>query len=308
MHRFGVLLLMTAVTAGRVFAGAVLAPIFSSHYTVVDLGVPTGGMGVTVLVDPVDPLELLISRGGEIDLVGVTRDPASGHITGYTGATSTLYTSAPADGGMAYAPNGAFLYITAAPTSIGEIKAGATSATKTVNIGVSDKDGGGGGLNFVPSGFNGAGNLVVAVYGDGTVCVVAPMTADGNGTYNFSNPGCASGETTTVGGRLNGIAYVPLGSPLFSGPSVLVSQYSNARVLAFLTDANGLPDTSSQQDFMTGASIYGMSVDPVTGDMLMIDWQHQTLLEVNGFVPEPATFILAGAALAILGKRKIRLV
>ena len=136
MHMFRVLILIAAVTAVPVFAGAVISPIFSSHYTVVDLGVPTGGMGPTVYVNPFDPLELLIGRGGEIDVIGITRDPTSGHITGYTGTQSTRYTSASVDAGMEYAPNGALLFVSA-PSSVGEIKAGATSTTKTVNIGIS---------------------------------------------------------------------------------------------------------------------------------------------------------------------------
>ena len=154
----------------------------------------------------------------------------------------------------------------------------------------------------MPMGYNGAGNLVVSSYGSGTVCVVVP-TADGSGTYDIS--GCVGGETATIGGTVDGIGYVALGSPLFSGQSMLVAGYSANAVSAYTIDANGLPDPSSQRDFLTDAQIYGISVDPLTGDMLMVDWSHQTLLEVDGFAPEPATFILAGAALAILAKRKV---
>jgi PEP-CTERM motif len=287
--------------------GANIAPFYAGSYTLKSLGsvsgVPGPYGGLAFL--PGDPNTLLLggsanNTAGVIDAIGVLRD-ADGHITGFNG-TATQYAIAPnIDGGLTFGPGGVLFY-TAYPTNqIGQIKPGSTNPDTLTPAPVNSSVGT---LGFVPAGFNGAGNFIVASYNGGSMCV-ASLTPDGTGTYAVG--GCSASVTT--GGGPEGIVWAPLGSPLFPNQTMLVSEYAHNRVSAYETDSNGLPIPATRKDFVQGLNgAEGAVIDPVTGDFLFSTFgSGNQIMAVRGFAaPEPATLALAGASLIAFAIRRRR--
>ncbi|MFO0909723.1 MAG: hypothetical protein U0794_15480 [Isosphaeraceae bacterium] len=273
-----------------------IAPGFSGSYSLNNLGsaagVPGSYGGLTLLYN--DPNVLLIGgnangASGGIYAVNLIRG-AGNHITGFSGS-ATLYATAPnIDGGLAYGP-GNVLFFTRYPSNgIGEIKPGSSSPDKLVTLsGVASSVGS---VAFVPAGFPGAGTMKIASYSGGGF-YEATLTPDGSGTYDV---GTGTLQATTGSGP-EGLAYIPAGSPLFSNPSMLISEYSGNRVSAYTLDANGAPIPGSRQDFVTGLSgAEGAFVDPLTGDFLFSTFgSGSQIYSVQGFtaaVPEPGSLLL----------------
>jgi hypothetical protein len=292
---------------GSAMLAATIAAPYSANYTIVDLGavpgVPAPYGGLTVKAG--DNNTLLIggaaNSSGGIYAEGLSRN-ASGHIIGFTGTASLFSTAPNIDGGLAYAPNGMLMY-TAYPTNaVGEIKPGSSSPDQIVPLaaGLSSV----GTLAFVPAGYSGAGNFVLATYSTSVYCT-APLSPTGTGTYTIG----ACSNTVSGSGGPEGIVYVPLGSANFGSPSMLVSEYGASRVSAYQVDANGLPVLASRTDFITGLSgAEGAAIDPVTGDFLFSTFGGGNhLYAITGFVapvsetPEPGTTLLLVSGLALFG-------
>jgi len=290
--------------------GAVLAPPYGPpSYSFLDPnlksvpGVPGPYGGLTL--EQGDPNTLLIGgnanlEAGAIYSIGLTRN-ASGHISGFSG-TATPFASAPfIDGGLAYGPGGVLFYTAysdnaASNNRVGEIKPGSTSPDKVVDLTPLGVFSSVGTLAFVPAGQPGAGNFKIASF-DGGQFYNATLSPDGSGTYNIT-----SATQTTVPGRgPEGISYVPTGSPLFSQPSLLLSEYRGGTVGAYHVDLNGDPIVASRQDFITGLTgAEGAFIDPRTGDFLFSTFGGgNQVIEVQGFaavVPEPSTLVMGGTA------------
>ncbi len=299
------LLPMVALVLGltsSVVQAQTLDPAYSGAYTLFDLGsastVPPLYGGLTLLAG--DPNTLLIGgnangASGAIYSVKVTRD-VNGHITGFNGP-ATFYASAPyIDGGLSYAPNGDLLY-TAYPTNqIGEIKPGSTSPDKLIDLSPLGISSSVGSLGFVPAGFPGAGSFKIASYSGGGF-YNAQLVPDGSGTYDITGVSLSS----IPGGGPEGITYVPAGSPVFSGPTMLLSQYGANTVSAYQVDANGNPIVASQSTFISGlGGVEGAFTDPLTGDFLFSTFGNgNRIIEVQGFAkppvgtPEPSTVVSA---------------
>jgi len=291
------------IFAASLAAAANIAPFYAGAYTLSDLGALPGAQtpygGLTFLAG--NSNTLLIGTGangpGGIAQLGLTRD-VDGHIIGFSGP-ATPFASAPLiDGGLAYGPGGVLFFTEYGPNIIGEIKPGGNGAAKTVTAPVPSSVGT---LGFVPSGFNGAGNFVVASYSTNTMCV-APLTPDGTGTFNVG----ACTATVTGASGPEGMVWVPQGSSLFPIQSMLISEYGSARVSSYLIDGNGLPIIASRKDFIQNlSSVEGATLDPVTGDFLFSTFTGSGhLYEVRGFAasaPEPAVEGLIGVGLATLG-------
>jgi hypothetical protein len=246
------------------------------------------------------------SSVGVIDQVALTRD-SNGHITGFSGPATPFAAAPSIDGGLAFGPGGVLFYTTWPGNKIGEIKPGSGSANKMVNAPVPSSTGT---LGFVPAGFQGEGNLIVGSYTTSTLCV-APLTADGNGTFDVG----ACGASVIEGGGAEGLVWVPQGSTLFPNQSVLLSSYGSGKVFSYKIDSNGLPIPATRQDFVQNAAgIEGAAIDPVSGDFVFSTFGGSNhMLVVRGFesaavgAPEPGAEALIGiglTAIAVLARRR----
>ena len=168
------------------------------------------------------------------------------------------------DGGIAYAPGGVLFYSQYGPNAVAQVKLGSNADDKVVALGPLGIEYSTGALNFVPAGYNGAGQFKVSSWKGGEFYTVT-LTADVSGTYNLTG----ATQVATLGGGPEGFAYVPLGSPLFGSQSMLVSEYSAGNVAAYTIDANGNPVPGSRRTFIAGLDgAEGAAVDPLTGDFL----------------------------------------
>jgi len=265
----------------------VVAPAFSDSYTLDDLGPPPGVPanlgGLTLKAGTTD--RLLIggfanAPGGKLYEVGVTRD-AEGHINGFSGTAAEFAEADNNDGGVAYGP-GDVLFLARYPlVELGQTKPGSTITDKVIDLRNHNVGGSLGALTFVPAGLPGAGSLKLASYIGGQ-WYDAAVVPDGSGTYDLI-------DVTPVSGAVlsgpEGIAYVNSGSPEFSNPSVLVSEYGAGRVSAFDVGADGDPFVETRRDFVTGLSgAEGAFVDPVTGDFLFSTYGGgNRVIVVSGF-------------------------
>ncbi len=290
------MLLAMALPASSFAQPAIAAP-YDTNYSFTSLGnvpnVPANYGGINFLAG--DPNTLLIggaanTAGGAIYQIGLTRD-GNNRITGFSGP-ATLYASAPfIDGGLAYGPTGVLFATTYSNNNILQYKPGSASPDKAIDLtslGVASSTGS---LQFVPTGFAGAGGFRIYSYSSGDY-YTADLIADGSGTFDIANVNLV----TNTGGGPEGVVFVPLGSPLFPNPAVLVSEYQAGMVRAYDLDANGHPDPTSRRDFVTGlGGAEGALIDPLTNDFLFSTFgSGSELVVVSGFaaVPEPSTVIM----------------
>lgn len=299
-----------------------LTPAFAPYYTVTDLGRAPGLLGSGGGLSFLNENTLLISdytsqMFGSIHSIGVTRDPVTQHITGFDGS-ATLYANAPYLENLTVGPGGILFYTLYnlgegdGSGGVGQIKPGNTDFDKltsypSMGIVGSDADPStrhqGGGLQFVPDGFPGAGQLKISSYYPG-VWHTVPYTSDGNGTYNL---GPATGSIE-LGIRSEGFVYISGQNPGFEADSVLVSSYGHGTILAFEIDSNGDPILSTRRDFLTLSDAMGATRDPVTGDMLFSSYGSQNRIVVvsSMVVPEPGTAALTLTTLVAWGIRRRR--
>ena len=242
-------------------------PFYAGTYTVTSLGsiaglpTPYGGL----VFKAGDPNTILIggaanTSSGLFYSVPVTRG-AGGHIVSL-GAPTALGFGVNNDGGVAYGPGGVLFYSEYSINNVGQVKPGSNADDKTVALGPLGIVSSTGALNFVPAGYNGAGQFKVSSWSGGQFYAVT-LAADGTGTYNLVS---AVLQVTLPGGP-EGFIYVPLGSPLFASQSMLVAEYSAGSVASYTIDANGNPVLASRHDFITGLTgAEGAAIDPLTGD------------------------------------------
>lgn len=297
-----------SVTFGSAFAGL---------YSCTDLGqpgdIPAPLGGLTFL----DSNTLLIggaanNSAGVIRQVDVVRG-SGGHITGFAGASTAFATAPNIDGGLSFGPGGV-LFATGFPdNTLLQYKPGSTTPDKIITL--PDASASVGALTFVPTGFNGAGQLKVVSYNNGG-WFTATLTPDGLGTYDVA----LNLKTAIVGGP-EGMAYIDgLNGGFNNLDSVLVAEWGDGKVAAYEIDGNGDPVVGTRRDFLSGLSgAEGAVIDPLTGDFLFSTFGGgDRLLVISGFrapdpdpnpdphpAPEPGTLVLAGiAAMALARSRR----
>lgn len=289
----------------------VIDPFYSGNYSFVDLGpvagVPANYGGLTTALG--DPSTLIIggaanTSSGNLYSIGVTRD-GTGHISGFVGSAS-VYASAPYnDGGVYFGPGGILFAARWPVNELGEYKTGSVAPDKVVDLAAIGVAGSVSAVNFGPAGYTFANRMKIVSYGGGQF-YDATYSPDGSGTYDVT----AATLTATLTGGPEGFAYVPLGSVLFGGQNMILSEYGAGNVATYQLDANGDPIVASRRTFMSGLSgAEGAYIDPVTGDFLFSTFGGGShVIRVSGFaVPEPATFLaLAAGALLIAAKRRRR--
>ena len=305
----------------------VLGSDFAANYTVTDLGsvdgLPPNYGGLTFL----GTNTLLIGgaangAAGSLYTIGVVRD-AQGHITGFNGAAARYGTQIGAynDGGVAFGPGGVLFTSRWPVNELGQTKPGSTTEDKIIDLGALGVASSHAGINFVPTGFAGAG-LAKLVSWSGGQWYSASLQADGTGTYdliglNQVDLDLSTAAVDNLGGGPEGFVYIGGANAGFGSDSMLVSEYSSGLVGAYQIDANGDPLLATRRDFLTGlGGAEGAVIDPLTGDFLFSTFGGGSrVVVVSGFVvpapaiPEPSTWalmLLGLACSATLARRRSR--
>jgi len=292
---------------------------FADSYAFTSLGAPQGVPpffgGITFL----DFDTLLIggsanTLAGAIYSVDVTRD-ANNHVTGFAGP-ATFFAAAPGvaggiDGGLQFHPGSDVLFYTSyADNYLGQIRPGSTAPDSLIDLSAFGVTGSVGTLAFVPTGFAGAGDFIVASYLTSDWYRVGIDFNAGTGTYDVTG---ASLIGNFPGGP-EGIIFVEAGNDDFAVDSVLVSEYASGRISAYELDASGNPVLATRRDFMTGlGGAEGAAFDPFSGDFLfstfggndrVIVVQGLQATEVPVATPEPETLLLFALACLGVGLRR----
>ncbi|MGE0383295.1 MAG: VPLPA-CTERM sorting domain-containing protein [Gammaproteobacteria bacterium] len=269
---------------------------FAGAYNALEIGEPPGGIGDLggLAFVPGDPHTLLV--GGRaagplaaVYAVGVARD-AAGHIVGYSGPpvlrSSAAGVTGGIDGGLAFGPGGVLFYTTYRDNQLGQIEPGSTAPDRLIDLTTLGVLRSTGSLQFVPPGFGGAGRLKILSFTRG-LWYDATVAADGAGTFDVA----LSGVELFIGGGPEGVVYVGAGNPGFDRDAILVSEWSNGRVVSYDIDANGDPILETQRIFISALSnAQGAAIDPLTGDFLFSKYagDDRGVVVVGGFAPPSA--------------------
>ena len=282
-------LLALSVLAGLTSFSQTLTPEFkTAGYTLTDLGsinqLPPKYGGLTIRSD--QPNTLYIGGNanygaGAVYTVALLRDSVTNHITGFEG-DAVLYKEAPNnDGGLLFAPNGTLLFTRYSMNHLGQILPDNSYITTSLtDYGISSSVGS---IALVPSGYPGAGNLIIASY-NAEIFYNIPYTIHSSGQYILSNKTSEVLVSPTISGP-EGIAYIPAGSLGFPNLSMAVSSYGNGKVVVFEVGSDGLPNVSTARDMITGLTgAEGALIDPVTGDFLFSTYGGgDKIIRVSGF-------------------------
>ena len=309
--------------AGEALSVIAIDPFYAPSYTFTDLGsapgLPFPYGGLTFKAG--DTSKILIggnanTAAGLLYEVSVVRD-AGGHITGFSGLASAFGTvGAFNDGGVVYGPGGVLFTSQWPVNMLGQTKPGSTAADKVIDLGALGVASSHSALNFVPTGFSGAGNMKL-VYWSGGQWYDGVLTPDGFGTFDLGITPVdldlvASGIQNLPGGP-EGFVYISGANPIFTANSLLVSEFSANKVASYEIDSSGNPILSTRRTFVDGLTgAEGAVIDPVTGDFLFSTFGDAVdrIIVVQGFtvlppppppIPEPETYALMLAGLGLLG-------
>lgn len=267
--------------------GQTLAPAFGTNYQLVVLGsVPNvpGPYGGLIFLSS-DPSRLLIGGSsalpdGRLYSIQVQRE-ANGHIVGFQGSATVFATVPFNEGGLAYAANGVLL-VARSDNAIGELKPGSSGLDKVVALGSLGATNSPGGLNFVPAGFPGAGQLKLLSTADAEFYTAA-FAPDGTGTFNLTGVGSAAqlpyyySLFSSHSREPEAFLYLPPGEPGFTDyRTMLVCETDSGKgltcdgaVAVYPLDSDGAPVPGTRQEFITSVEPKGATIDPVTGDLLV---------------------------------------
>jgi hypothetical protein len=272
-------------------ANILLTPEFADDYECFDLGnlpdVPTNWGGLTVKID--DPYTLLIggaanTAAGKLYAVEITRD-AGCHVTGWAGTPIVEFAEAAYnDGGVTYGPADVLFLARWPNNELGQQALGSLVTDKVVALGPLGIVSSPGGLNFVPIGFGGEGQLKLVSWPGGQWYAIT-LSPDGMGTFSID----AATHVTTIQGGPEGFVHISDQNPGFPVDGLLVSEYSAGSLAAYDVDANGDPIVLTRRPFVTGLTgAEGAFLDPLSGDFLFTTFGGgNRLVAIRGFTPNP---------------------
>lgn len=324
--------LLLAPTAQSQTLGAPFAANYSVNSLGAVAGLPTNYGGLAFI----DSDTLLIGgaangASGSLYTIDVTRD-AQNHVTGFAGSAARFGTSIGAynDGGVTFGPGGVLFTSRWPINGLGQTKPGSVAEDKIIDLGPLGVASSNSAINFVPTGFGGAGLVKLVSYGGGQ-WYSGSLAPDGSGTFDLVglaqvdlNLG-AAGIQNLPGGP-EGFVYITGANAGFGANSMLVSEYQAGTVAAYEVDANGDPLVASRRTFLSGLTgAEGAVIDPLTGDFLFSTFGGSNrVVVVSGFIapspptdpgplpaiPEPSTwamlgFGLLGTAIAARRRRKV---
>lgn len=289
---------------------------FTSSYTVTSLGsvpnLPTRYGGLTFL----DSDTILIggnanNTAGRLYAIDVIRD-AGDHITGFSGSAAVFGSVGEFnDGGVAFGPGGVLFTSRWPVNELGQTMPGSLDENKVVDLAALGVAGSHAAINFIPTGFPGAGEARLVSWADGQ-WYSANLVPDGSGTFDVTSVtqhdlDLATSGIQNVPGGPEGFVYIAAGNPGFSVNSLLISEFSAGTVGAYTSDVSSNPLVTTRRDFLTGLTgAEGATIDPVTNDFLFSTFGGSNqVVVVQGFVappppgnvPEPSTLLLLGSSL-----------
>jgi hypothetical protein len=266
-------------------------PPYDQSYTCLDLGqdanIPPKWGGLTTLAD--DPSTLLIggsanTETGMLYRRGILRD-AQCHIVGFTDQPATLHSEAAYnDGGVVYGPGGVLFLARWPVNQLGFMKPGSTVTDKIIDTNALGIGYSLAALNFIPTGFDGAGGLRLVSWPEGQ-WYSADYAADATGTYDITN---VTQPTTVVGGP-EGFVYIAAGNAQFPKNGMLISEWTANNIAAYEVDAGGNPVPTTRKDFVLGLTgAEGAFLDPLSGDFLFSTFAEvNRVIAIRGFKPPP---------------------
>lgn len=289
-----------------------IAPAFASNYSFTDLGsvpgLPSAYGGLTTMFG--DPNTLLIggqanSADGRFHTIGVVRD-MDGHITGFSGSAAVYGGGEFNDGGVAFQESTGILFASRWPVNeLGQSRPGSQTTDKVIDLAPFGVEGSHASLVFVPGNFPGAGRLKISSWIGGQFGELT-LADDGNGLYDVSS--YIEYPDSRLPGGPEGLAYVPLNSPVFgSTPTMIVSEFSAGSVAAYDVDAIGNPIVATRRLFMEGLEgAEGALIDPVTGDFIFSTFGGgDRVIVVRGFnVPVPGAAAMLGLGGLLAARRR----
>ncbi len=289
-----------------------ITPAFAGNYSFTDLGSVPGlpGLygGLTTMFG--DPNTLLIggranTAAGRFHTIGVVRD-VDGHITGFSGSAAVYGGGEFNDGGVAFEESTGILFASRYPVNqLGLSRPGSQTTDKVIDLAPFGVEGSHASLVFVPGNFPGAGRLKVSSWSGGQWGDLN-LANDGNGLYDVTSfveyPG------SRLPGGPEGLAYVPLNSPVFgSTPTMIVSEFSAGSIAAYDVDAIGNPIVATRRTFMDGlAGAEGALIDPLTGDFIFSTFGGgDRVIVVRGFnIPVPGAAAVLGLGGLLAARRR----
>ena len=289
----GVLAFGAAAMLARLSAAQVIDAYYAADYTYTDLGsipdVPSQYGGLCTLLG--DSNVLLIggsanTAAGAIHSVRLVRD-ANRHIIGFDGGATVFCEAAYNDGGLNYGPDGVLFASRWPVNQLGQIRPGSVVTDKVIDLTPWGVEGSNASLNFIPPGFPGAGRMKIASWSGGQWGELS-LAPDGLGTFDVT--AFTEVPSSRLPGGPEGFAYVPIDSPLFPAPSMILSEYSVGQVSVFELDAQGDPIIASRRLFMSGLfGAEGAFIDRPTGDFVFSTFGGGSrVIVVRGFsVPPP---------------------
>jgi hypothetical protein len=291
MRRF--LLAVIVLSSFPGFSQSLTAEFVTAGYTLTDLGsvdqLPSQYGGLTIRPDQPNTLYICGNANyseGALYTVPLVREAVTNHITGFSGP-AVLYAAAPDnDGGLFFAPNGTLLFTRYSMNELGQILPNNTYISNSLTpYGIASSVGS---IVLVPTGYPGAGNLVIASY-NAAIFYKVPYTINGSGQYILSNQTAEVSVSETASGP-EGIAYIPAGSLAFPNLSMAVSSYGDGTVMVFEVGNDGLPNTATARQMVTGLTgAEGALIDPVTGDFLFSTFGGgDKVIRISGFVAPSA--------------------
>jgi hypothetical protein len=206
-------------------------------------------------------------------------------VTGWAGTPIEVFAEAAYnDGGVTYGPNDVLFLARWPNNQLGQQLPGSVATDKIISLGPLGVVASPGGLNFVPPGFAGEGQLKLVSWSGGQWYTLA-LAPDGEGTFDVVS---ATLETQIPGGP-EGFVHIGAANPGFPIDGLLVSEYSAGKLAAYDADAKGDPIPETRRDFVTGLTgAEGAFLDPQSGDFLFTTFGGgNRLIAIRGFTPNP---------------------
>ncbi len=223
----------------------------------------------------------------------ITRDEG-GHITRFAGAGVRVADAPYNDGGIVPDAGGLISFGGWPVNTYVQVDLASGTVVQQLDLGQFGVASSAAAVGFIPGGYPGAGGMRIATYSSGQFYDVS-FTLRQGGMIKIHS------VTEITGSRLPGApegwTYVPLGSPNFAVPSMIVAEYGADKVAVYDMDASGNPVIASRRlfiDGLTGAE--GAAIDPVSGEFIFSTFgEVNHVVVVSGFARPPSVSVLPAA-------------